>query len=357
VTEHPGDADLRAFVGHSLAPDRLVALDDHLASCETCRSRALSLGHAASRLETLRTDVLALDEHLSEDEVEHLAAGTLPPHERRRVDRHLAACAVCASDAADLREWVATRSRRRIRPYMVAAAVILLGFVPLAMSRWYAAEQPGGVQRLTGVEALAPEQAASINAALIAGVAEPPAWLAEAGRPETLMGGPATAASFQLTAPVQTVTRSDRPEFRWTALPGAESYVVVVLNAKLSPAAGPATVSGTAWTPPLPLARGASYVWQVTARRGRQSLTVPMPPAPMVRFGVLDQTTAEAIERVLHTAPESHAILGILLAQAGVVAEAEDHLRQVPPTDAHAGVARRTLERLRNIRQAKTQSD
>jgi hypothetical protein len=44
--------------------------------------------------------------------------------------------------------------------------------------------------------------------------------------------------------------------------------------------------------------------------------------------------------------PDSHALLGILYAQAGTLAEAELHLSRVPPTDPHFEVARRTRARL-----------
>ena len=43
---------------------------------------------------------------------------------------------------------------------------------------------------------------------------------------------------------------------------------------------------------------------------------------------------------------QSHVLLGILYMEHGVVDAAVTHLRQVPPTDEHAALAGRSLERL-----------
>jgi hypothetical protein len=148
-------------------------------------------------------------------------------------------------------------------------------------------------------------------------------------------------------APLFATTVSDRPEFRWDAFPEAEAYTVAVLDEDLQPVAGPVTLTATTWTPTEPLARDRSYVWQVTARRGNESVTVPAPPSPPARFRVMDEQEAELLERVSRAAPDSHLLLGILYTQAGARHEAESHLRQVPPGSPHASVAFRTLRELR----------
>jgi hypothetical protein len=351
VNDHPTDAELREFVGHSLAADRLIALDDHLAGCELCRSRAARLGNAAAHVVELRTDVLALESHLTEQELDRLATGTLTPDDRRCGERHLAECASCASEAADRRRWAASPSRRPSHLYLAAAAaIVVLVLVPFAVSRWSADDQPAVQVSLAGLDQLPAEQVANVRAALSAGVAEPPAWIVNANRQQTLMGTPTVETSFELTAPIRTATLSDRPEFRWTPLPGADAYTLAVLDTNLAEVIAPVKVTRPAWTPPQPFARGVAYVWQVTAHRGRDSVTVPAPPAPMAGFRVVDQAAADAIERVTRTRPRAHVLLGILLAQAGALPEAEAHLQQVEATDPHAGVARRTLERLQSVR-------
>jgi hypothetical protein len=47
--------------------------------------------------------------------------------------------------------------------------------------------------------------------------------------------------------------------------------------------------------------------------------------------------------------PQSHLLLGILDMNAGIRDAATRHLQQVPPTDSHADVAARSLERLRAL--------
>jgi hypothetical protein len=70
----------------------------------------------------------------------------------------------------------------------------------------------------------------------------------------------------------------------------------------------------------------------------------------------MDASTAAMLERVSRAEPESHLLLGILFAHAGARAEAEAHLRQVPPTDAYAAVSQRTLERLQRVSEAHTKA-
>jgi hypothetical protein len=212
--------------------------------------------------------------------------------------------------------------------------------VPLAIWR-------GRSPTLPGLEQLSPAQQSKVEAALREGAAELPASVAQMStRSETLMGGTPAGTGFSLMEPLRTATLSDRPVFRWNPLPGADGYTVVVMDENLKGIAGPVAVSGTTWIPPEPLPRDRSYVWQVTARRGEESVTAPAPPAPPARFRVMDPGTAEILERVLRAAPDSHLLLGLLYTEAGARQEAEAHLRQVPETDPYAPVASRTLERL-----------
>jgi anti-sigma factor RsiW len=329
VNGHPSDRELRDFVRHLLPAGSVLAIDDHLAACQACRSRAAALGDASGRMTDIRSDLLALDEHVSDELVHAYVRGTLQAGERERVNRHVANCGTCADAVRDLQRWVTARSRWHPRMVAAAAAVVLLALAPLVVSRWRADDVPPDVDR-----------------ALRAGVAEPPASLtAMMAGSETMMGA-APAAAFRLTRPLATITPSDRPRFEWEPLAGATEYTVAVFEDDLTPVAGATAVPGTSWTPPQPLRRGRTYVWQVTAHRGAESATAPAPPAPPARFRVMDSETAAALDRQAAVHRGSHLILGILYTQAGARLEADEHLRQVPPDDPHAAVARRTRERL-----------
>ena len=201
---------------------------------------------------------------------------------------------------------------------------------------------------IAGVETLPVAQRLQVEAALQEGAAQPPPFLADlAGRPEALMGA-SPASSFRLIEPLATAVVSDRPTFRWEPLAGAERYVVSVSDEALRPVAVSGPLSGTSWSPEAPLARGTTYVWQVTARRGAQAVTAPAPPAPLAKIRVVDAETARVLDQTAATHPRSPLLLGILYAQAGARREAETQLSQVAPTDPHYAVAQRTLERIRS---------
>jgi hypothetical protein len=219
-----------------------------------------------------------------------------------------------------------------------AAAVLIVAVGPRITPRF----SKGAI---AGLDALAAEDRQRVEAALAAGVAEPPDLAELRGQGGVLMGG-SPAPRFGLGEPVATVVASDRPTFRWRPLAGAADYTVVIADEGLQPVARSEAVTSTSWTPRDRLPRGRVYLWQVTARQGDTSVTAPAPDQPPARFRVLDERTAALLDRVARERPDAHLLLGLLYAQAGVIAEAAAHLRQVPDADPHAATARRTLERL-----------
>jgi hypothetical protein len=347
VNSHPSDAELRGFVRHTLAAEQVIAIDDHLVVCDACRARASAIGRAGAKLVELAADVLVVEAHLTDEQLQQYVGNEIPAEGRERLARHLAECEMCGLAVNDLQHWSAASPRPRQRVYLAAAAAaVLLLLSPFAISRWFSGDAVRETASVAGLELLSSDQQEQVMEALRAGVAEPPSILTDMMTGSEVLMGTAGTQPFRLTAPLMTVTVTDRPTFRWDALPGADDYVIAVLDAGLRPVAGPITLSATTWTPSEPLARGGSYVWQVSARRGTTSVTVPAPPAPLARFSVMDAANASSVERVLRIAPDAHLLLGLVLAQAGARQEAAVHLRQVPADDPYGHVARRTLERL-----------
>jgi hypothetical protein len=88
----------------------------------------------------------------------------------------------------------------------------------------------------------------------------------------------------------------------------------------------------------------------VQARRGDDEIVAPVPPAPEARFRVLSQAEAARVSDVRSRYGESHLVRGILLAQAGVLDDAEREL--VSLVEANAGIAevQRLLDSLREQR-------
>jgi hypothetical protein len=137
-----------------------------------------------------------------------------------------------------------------------------------------------------------------------------------------------------------------RPTFEWRPLSGAESYVVTVFDERARVLARSPSVPAVTWTPPDPLPRSVTLVWQVVAQRDGAKITAPAAPAPPTRFRVLDAGTAQQLLDLQSRYPESHLLLGILYADAGVIDEAKIHLERVSTADPRSRIARETLRRL-----------
>ena len=203
----------------------------------------------------------------------------------------------------------------------------------------------------SGLAALPADAQDRVRAALAAGSVPLPAPIAAlAGRREPLMGPPGPPAPFRVTGPVATAVAGDRPELAWEPLAGAGEYTVTIADEQGRPIGAGVRVRGTTFTPAEPLARGRVFTWQVSAQAGSRVLVAPAPPAPPARFAVLDAATAARLAQLEREHADAHVLLGILYAQAGVVADARRHLQAVPPTDPHAVAARRILNGLGGAR-------
>ena len=343
TSRHLTDVEMEGYAKRALEPAALLAVDDHVVSCDLCRGRASAIAGLGRGLASVR-EALAEGGHLSDDQVQELAGGATADG---TTAAHLGACPTCAGEVEDLRAWVRRRSAPRRSLYVAAAAVVAMA-VAAPIAYWWSS-RPAWPPSLAGLESLRPEESGRVRSALQQGAAGPPALLDElAGRPEALMGGH-KAETLTLLEPLSTIVLSDRPAFQWQALPGAADYVVAVFDEALRPVAQSPPLQATSWTPETPLPRGATYVWQVTARRAGDPVVAPAPPAPPARFAVLEGGAAARLEDIARDHPGSHLLLGILYAQAGARAEAARHLRNVGPDDPNAAVAERTLDRLRRV--------
>jgi anti-sigma factor RsiW len=105
VAEHLALETIDRYRAGTLPPDRLLAVDDHLAACHDCRARANErLDPAASAATLFRT--LGRDtrgEHCSYETLEAVVDGRLPADENQQVLVHIGECATCAEDLGDLR--------------------------------------------------------------------------------------------------------------------------------------------------------------------------------------------------------------------------------------------------------------
>jgi hypothetical protein len=167
-----------------------------------------------------------------------------------------------------------------------------------------------------------------------------------------LMGGASDAPGFQPLLPLATAVETDRPTFEWTHVPGATVYVVSVFDLDFDQVAESPPLVATRWRPDAPLARGRTYVWQVRASRADGEIVAPAPPAPEARFHVLSPTEAARLVGVRGRYRDFHLVLGVLLAEAGALDEAERELESLVTANPGRREPQRLLDVLREERAA-----
>lgn len=208
----------------------------------------------------------------------------------------------------------------------------------------------GADGRLTGLPDLPRGARESVTSALRLGTIGTPPIL-DSLRPKsvTFMGAPSAPAGLSVVSPVGTIVRSDSPVFRWTALAGARRYSVSIHDEDLVRVASSPDLEATEWKPPTPLRRGRTYLWQVVAITPETRIVAPQPPAPEARFHVLAAEEALALADAIRASSGSRLVAGVLLAQAGILEEAEAELAALAAANPRSAEARRLLEAARAL--------
>jgi anti-sigma factor RsiW len=371
--DHPAYEQIAAYVDNGLDGERRRAFESHLGSCQQC--------------ETEVSDLSAIRENLRSFEVP--APQTAPPfRERLAALWHLPAYRAAfqiagAAVIAALVVWVATASlRNRVadlqtqlghlrqendairQKYESAESAVAELKAQIDSSRNssgpFVVALNDGDRRVTldeqgdigGLESFAPSYRQMIKTALTAQRVTPPPVLAKlAGKPRSLMGGPAAGSSFTLLGPVGTVVESDRPAFHWSELSGAAGYIVAVYDSNFREAATSPLLSATEWRPPLPLKRGGIYVWQVRALKDGDEIRIPPPDSPDAKFKILERTKAEELESAKQSHADSHLLLGLLYAKAGLLDSAEREFQVLVETNPKSQVAQNLLQSVKSLRQ------
>lgn len=326
-------------------------------------------GTAALR-ESLRAD--AVPEHPPHDDIVAYVDATASDVDREIIEAHLEICQTCAEDVEDLRGLrspVSTVAPIRRRGWtwfaaapLAAAAVLAAVFVwthrvpqpplPIAAganrgSKNVGPKTPEG-QPAIGLRGLAADDREVISAALRTGRMDLPPYIpALRGQAGTLLGARSAPRSFGPVRPVGTAVEGARPVFEWTSLPGATSYVVFVFDTDLDKIAESGSLPALQWMPAHPLQRDRIYIWQVRARTASGDVTSPAPPAPEARFRVLAQAEADRVAAVRGNYAGSPLALGILLGHAGLLDEAERHLKEAVRANPSSQEAQRLLASLR----------
>ena len=288
----------------------------------------------------LLSSLLPDDEHLSYEELEAAARGA--EHE------HLQWCETCAAEVEDLRSLLDAPSSG-LRPPSPRTRgegpPPPLPLSPLAERGWRAA--PGeGRRRLAAAAALVILALTAFFVARhrtraeelrLANVTIPAEVLAMRGERLQLRGA-AQTADMAVLEPVGTAVVSDRPLFRWSSTLPVE---VEVFDERFQPVARSGPLTAREWSPPRPLPRDRTYIWQIVSADRRLA---PVPPLPDARFRIVSAEEARAIGEA-----ESGLELASRYAGAGALDDAARELERLLARGEDGDAVRRLRERVQNL--------
>ena len=155
---------------------------------------------------------------------------------------------------------------------------------------------------------------------------------------------------FKLVEPVGIVIETDRPVFRWSKLDGATGYTVAVYDSHITRIAASDVLTATEWQAPSALPRGEILVWQVRAIKDGKEVVAPPPAGGRARFKVLEQSRVDEIARAKRDYPNSHLIMGVVFAEAGLREEARREFAELLKANSQSPVARKLLQSVTGAR-------
>ncbi len=323
--------ELRAAEAGAPGPEELAAYVD--GTLDAAEREALELA-------------LADDPALRQEVADLVALRAALAQPRRRVAASVPlglALAACLAGGVGLLLW--SRSERALPAVQQAARTSPSLPAPLISLRDAGGPLSlfeDGSLRGRSVDALPVELRRRVAAALRRGDVELPAGIsALRGTRLTLMGSANASDAFALVAPLASAVRAERPSFTWRPHPQARAYEVSIYDEDLNPRARSGELRATTWTSTVALPRGRAFVWQVAALTPAGRVVAPRPPLPEARFVILSASDEAALAARLEGARGSHLAAGVLLAEAGVLDEAERELRALSAVNpGDAGVER-----------------
>jgi hypothetical protein len=395
AARHLSQEDLESYANGRLASARLSYCRAHLDSCDACRAeledirtfaseslgfaRAEPSGRAAERRKGQRK--LTVPQIISVAAVAVLAVGAVLwwSLERARANKAVATVSVAGSrvrgappiaqsgQPAQVIQTAATQtpritptpqvapSPRVARAPQAGQAAPTASATPTTSARSVASAAPPTARVQTPAAQLADEIAAlpddvrsSVSDAIQHRKLQLPTDISEArARMATISGTTQADNEFALLGPFGEATSDTRPEFSWQPLPGAVKYSVRIVDTGLHPVQHSPALRKTVWRPRRPLRRGRTYLWQVTATlRGGSKVVASRPSPSETLLRVIPPKLADELAHFRQSHPEAHLVLGALYAQAGMLTEGADELKQVSPGDSSYNTARALLQSL-----------
>jgi hypothetical protein len=340
LTDHPTDLELERYAKDALAAGDLLRVDDHLAMCHECQRRAVASMDLSRRLgsavSAIRQDlVIALDD-------ESRRSNVLPMPDRRALAARLGRWGSLGAPAAAivLVMDILWGARTPVRPTARHVAP------PVATTA-----TPANSVIASKTDSLTEDEQRRVDGALASGrVRRAHVLDMLLSHAEVLMGEPTRAWTFAAASPVGVVVDEDRPTFVWSGLPERARCRVSVFDESFQPATESGWQTDRRWASEHPLARGKTYTWQVTARVEDREITAPAPPQGEARFTVTSAEEHSQLAALRKRAGDSHLALAVLLAEAGVLDEAERELRLASAASPSSSAVKRLQANLGSLR-------
>jgi anti-sigma factor RsiW len=409
MSEHLSDENIEAYRGRRLPAAELLSASSHLAACEACRVRVSSPKELHRGFEAIRAvlDAEANTAHLTYDEIARYVDGQLPTEDGARVELHARECPPCADDIEGIQalriELDAPPAKQR--PWGRLAdlwrtglnwkgSLVLAGAAGCALLVVLVVRGPGprggasaGVSTgastsapeprqpaqtatvnsirdgkrlisiaaggvITGLDGLSDSDRAALERVLAAKRVDAPASIAGLARGAgVLLGSQAQAPRAVLLGPVGRVVETDRPVLRWKPVAGAR-FLVSVFDSRYNEMASSGWIPEAEWRVPRALGRGVVYSWQLNVRQNGAEFTVPAPPAPEARFRILSAAEEADLIRVRGTSGDSHLVLGLQYARAGLLDEAGQELRTLREQNPGSETVAALLDSVERLRRA-----
>ena len=157
--------EVERYLQRALTPAELLAADDHLSVCSTCRRRLVEAGRPEALLSNVRASLNAearhAPTHLVYEQLADYVDGRVDEAEREVMDSHLAVCTQCKEEMRDLFAFKETLARAplaevnapatptfrerflssvrttfSLRPLRLASGLAALALVVLAVTLW-----------------------------------------------------------------------------------------------------------------------------------------------------------------------------------------------------------------------------
>ncbi|MCS6861930.1 MAG: zf-HC2 domain-containing protein, partial [Abditibacteriales bacterium] len=121
MSEHLSSQQIERYCQRALSSAELLAADDHIAACASCRQRLAEAARDSFSF-VPASAVVAQPEHLTYEQLEAYVDSALDEVDREIVESHLELCATCVAEVRDLRAFRAMMSTYPAKEYAPAVS-------------------------------------------------------------------------------------------------------------------------------------------------------------------------------------------------------------------------------------------